>query len=274
MPCGSGLDALRTPDDCPPGSRDEREAHPVQVQDVPGGVVVGIARPAAVGASARPSQQFFHAWKYVLSTACAACAGRTARKSMSLRAWRTAASACPRVRFSFGVICSRTRSARRRSSRRAPARRERTTKPAVQAPPITSRTRAATPAASCRPPAGVIDASPRYTPPAATGRARTSAGTERRAGSASISSGPRIMTTPPTQRPGSASMRSTGRMRPSPPKAEGSAVSGADAASDTAAADEGSGAVVRGLRVMPLTLSWPPRPGIGPGPGFRRRTWV
>ncbi|GAA2961258.1 hypothetical protein GCM10010518_55100 [Kitasatospora cinereorecta] len=31
LPRGSGLDALRAPDDCPPGSRDEREAHPVQV---------------------------------------------------------------------------------------------------------------------------------------------------------------------------------------------------------------------------------------------------
>ncbi len=48
LPCGSGLDALGAPDDCPPGSRDEREARPVQVQDVAGRVVVGVARPAAV----------------------------------------------------------------------------------------------------------------------------------------------------------------------------------------------------------------------------------
>jgi hypothetical protein len=50
-------------------------------------------RPLKFGASARPSQQFFHAWKYVLSTACAAWAGRTAKKSMSWRACRIAASA-------------------------------------------------------------------------------------------------------------------------------------------------------------------------------------
>lgn len=47
--CGGGLDASGTPDDCPPGSRDERVAHPVQVQDVAGGVVVGVAGPAAAG---------------------------------------------------------------------------------------------------------------------------------------------------------------------------------------------------------------------------------
>ncbi|GGV88273.1 hypothetical protein GCM10015535_39220 [Streptomyces gelaticus] len=58
------------------------------------------------------------------------------------------------------------------------------------------------------------------------------------------------------------------------PKAGGGAVSGADAASDAAAAGEGSGAVVRGWRVVPLTLSWPLGPGIGPGPGFRCQTWV
>lgn len=47
LPCGGGLDAAGAPDDCPSGSRDERVAHPVQVQDVPGGVVVGVTGPAA-----------------------------------------------------------------------------------------------------------------------------------------------------------------------------------------------------------------------------------
>jgi hypothetical protein len=43
-------------------------------------------RALKAGSSARPSQQFFHAWKYVLRTACAACAGSTAYQSISLRA--------------------------------------------------------------------------------------------------------------------------------------------------------------------------------------------
>lgn len=38
------------------------------------------------GASARPSQQFFHAWKYIFNTACAACAGSVPSQAMSLRA--------------------------------------------------------------------------------------------------------------------------------------------------------------------------------------------
>lgn len=62
----------------------------------PCGMPTGITdrnRPLKSGEPARPSQQFLHAWKYVLRTACAACAGRTARKSRSLRAWRIAASA-------------------------------------------------------------------------------------------------------------------------------------------------------------------------------------
>ena len=47
-------------------------------------------RALKFGSSARPSQQFRHAWKYVLSTACAACAGSTAYQSISLRACRNA----------------------------------------------------------------------------------------------------------------------------------------------------------------------------------------
>lgn len=61
-------------------------------------------QPLKFGACARPSQQFRHSWKYVFNTACAACAGRTARKSMSWQAWRMAASAFASVRFSFGRI--------------------------------------------------------------------------------------------------------------------------------------------------------------------------
>jgi hypothetical protein len=35
-------------------------------------------RALKFGSSARPSQQFFHAWKYVFSTACAALGGQGA----------------------------------------------------------------------------------------------------------------------------------------------------------------------------------------------------
>lgn len=32
IPCDGGLDASETPDNCPPGNRDERVTHPVQMQ--------------------------------------------------------------------------------------------------------------------------------------------------------------------------------------------------------------------------------------------------
>jgi hypothetical protein len=68
-------------------------------------------RALKFGSSARPSQQFFHAWKYVFSTACAAWAGRAPSQSISLRAWRIAASAAASDRRSLGSIvhqsCSR-----------------------------------------------------------------------------------------------------------------------------------------------------------------------
>lgn len=49
LPCGGGLDATSAPDDCPPGSRDRHVADPVQVQDVPGRIPVGVRLEAAVG---------------------------------------------------------------------------------------------------------------------------------------------------------------------------------------------------------------------------------
>lgn len=58
-------------------------------------------RALKCGGSARPPQQFFHAWKYVFSTACAAWAGSAPSQSISLRARRIAASAAVRERLSF-----------------------------------------------------------------------------------------------------------------------------------------------------------------------------
>lgn len=62
------------------------------------------SRALKSGASARPSQRFTQARKYVLSTARAACAGRTSSQGSSLRPWRIAASAAARFRLPLGSL--------------------------------------------------------------------------------------------------------------------------------------------------------------------------